>query len=67
MRVLVKVAYAGVNPIDVKTRAGLGWAAEHNKNHLPWALGYDLAGTVIKQGQGSHKFNLNDGVAGKRC
>ncbi len=25
--VLVKVAYAGINPIDVKTRAGLGWAA----------------------------------------
>lgn len=29
--VLLKVAYAGVNPIDVKTRAGLGWAAQHNK------------------------------------
>ena len=28
--VLVKVAFAGVNPIDVKTRAGLGWAASQN-------------------------------------
>lgn len=62
--VLVKIAYAGVNPIDVKTRAGIGWAAEHNKNSLPWTPGYDISGTVLKQGAGSHKFNLNDMVAG---
>ncbi|MGL4829598.1 MAG: NADP-dependent oxidoreductase, partial [Vibrio sp.] len=34
--VLVKVAFASVNPIDVKTRAGLGWAASQNKDKLPW-------------------------------
>lgn len=62
--VLVKVAYSGVNPIDVKTRAGIGWAAEHNKNNLPWTLGYDISGVVIKQGIGSKKFNLNDTVSG---
>ncbi|MFV0574543.1 MAG: NADP-dependent oxidoreductase [Vibrio sp.] len=62
--VLVKVAYASVNPIDVKTRAGLGWAAQHNKNNLPWTPGYDISGMVLKQGQGCHKFNLNDMVAG---
>lgn len=62
--VLVKVSYAGVNPIDVKTRAGLGWAAQHNKNNLPWTPGYDISGVVVKQGDGSHKFNLNDMVAG---
>ncbi|MFH0265813.1 NADP-dependent oxidoreductase [Vibrio rumoiensis] len=62
--VLVKVSYAGVNPIDVKTRAGLGWAAQHNKNNLPWTPGYDISGMIIKQGVGSHKFNLNDMVAG---
>ena len=37
--VLVKVAFAGVNPIDVKTRAGLGWAASENKDNLPWVPG----------------------------
>ncbi|MCF7353962.1 NADP-dependent oxidoreductase [Vibrio sp. CK2-1] len=62
--VLVKVSYAGVNPIDVKTRAGLGWAAQHNKNNLPWTPGYDIAGVVLKQGEGSRKFNLNDMVTG---
>ncbi|WP_027697626.1 NADP-dependent oxidoreductase [Vibrio litoralis] len=62
--VLVKVSYAGVNPIDVKTRAGLGWAAQHNKNNLPWTPGYDISGVVLKQGEGSLKFNLNDMVTG---
>ncbi|WP_105900900.1 NADP-dependent oxidoreductase [Vibrio gangliei] len=62
--VLIKVSYAGINPIDVKTRAGLGWAAQHNKNNLPWTPGYDVSGVVVKQGEGSKKFNLNDMVAG---
>lgn len=62
--VLIKVAFAAVNPIDVKTRAGLGWAAQHNKNNLPWSPGYDVSGSVIKQGSGSQKFNLNDTVSG---
>lgn len=44
--VLVKVAFAAVNPIDVKTRAGLGWAAAQNKDKLPWVPGYDISGTV---------------------
>lgn len=29
--VLVKVSFSGINPIDVKTRAGLGWAAAQTK------------------------------------
>ncbi len=44
--ILVKVIAAGVNPIDCKTRAGLGWAAEQNKSRLPWVPGYDMAGIV---------------------
>ncbi|WP_153447582.1 NADP-dependent oxidoreductase [Vibrio algicola] len=62
--VLVKVAFAAVNPIDVKTRAGLGWAAQHNKNNLPWVPGYDVSGSIVKQGAGCLKFNLNDNVSG---
>lgn len=62
--VLVEVAFAGVNPIDVKTRAGLGWAAEKNKDSLPWVPGYDISGKIIKVGQESSRFNINDNVAG---
>ncbi|HCI31315.1 MAG TPA: hypothetical protein DFH98_07660, partial [Psychrobacter sp.] len=28
-QVLVKVAYAGINPVDYKTRQGKGWGAEN--------------------------------------
>ncbi len=45
--VLVKVFFSGVNPIDVKTRAGLGWAAAQNKDKLPWVPGYDISGEVV--------------------
>ncbi|EDP57269.1 NADP-dependent oxidoreductase [Vibrio sp. AND4] len=62
--VLVKVAYSGVNPIDVKTRAGLGWAATQNKNNLPWVPGYDIAGHVVLCGKGTSRFSEGDKVAG---
>ncbi|MGL5429769.1 MAG: NADP-dependent oxidoreductase [Vibrio sp.] len=62
--VLVKVAFASINPIDVKTRAGLGWAAAQNKDRLPWTPGYDIAGRVIALGDGARRFNLRDNVAG---
>ncbi|MDA0150004.1 NADP-dependent oxidoreductase [Vibrio sp. LaRot3] len=62
--VVVKVAFAGVNPIDVKTRAGLGWAAAQNKDNLPWALGYDIAGEVLTTGAGVEKLEAGDKVAG---
>ena len=62
--VLVKVAYAGVNPIDVKTRAGIGWAAEQNKDNLPWVPGYDISGQVVKAGRNAELFNIGANVAG---
>ncbi|MFC3024780.1 NADP-dependent oxidoreductase [Vibrio zhugei] len=62
--VLVKVAFASVNPIDVKTRAGLGWAAEQNKDHLPWVPGYDISGKVEAFGEGAQRFVKGDNVAG---
>ncbi|NMS24502.1 alcohol dehydrogenase catalytic domain-containing protein, partial [Vibrio parahaemolyticus] len=54
--VLVKVAFSGVNPIDVKTRAGLGWAAAQNKDNLPWVPGYDVSGKVRACGEGASRF-----------
>lgn len=62
--VLVKVAFAGVNPIDVKTRAGLGWAAAQNKDKLPWVPGYDISGQVVELGEDNRRFQIGDNVAG---
>ncbi|MGD1451113.1 NADP-dependent oxidoreductase [Vibrio harveyi] len=62
--VLVKVAYSGVNPIDVKTRAGLGWAATQNKDNLPWVPGYDISGKVVSCGEDTSRFQEGDEVAG---
>lgn len=45
--VLIRVAGAGVNPIDWKTRKGLGFAARQIEAHLPWTPGYDVAGEVV--------------------
>jgi NADPH2:quinone reductase len=62
--VVVEVAFAGVNPIDVKTRAGLGWAAEQNGDKLPWVPGYDIAGKVIAVGDSVTELEIGDNVAG---
>ncbi|KLN65360.1 NADP-dependent oxidoreductase [Vibrio sp. VPAP30] len=62
--VLVKVHFSGVNPIDVKTRAGLGWAASENKDNLPWVPGYDISGQVISLGEQTERFSIGDNVAG---
>ncbi|MBA5764581.1 NADP-dependent oxidoreductase [Vibrio sp. 404] len=62
--VVIKVAFAGVNPIDVKTRAGLGWAAAQNRENLPWVLGYDVSGSVYRCGEGVEALEVGDKVAG---
>ncbi|MCG9624452.1 NADP-dependent oxidoreductase [Vibrio mediterranei] len=62
--VLVKVAYAGINPIDVKTRAGLGWAAAENKDNLPWVPGYDISGSIAGLGEGAQAFEVGQEVVG---
>ena len=48
--VLVRVTAAGLNPIDWKTRRGLGFAARQIEQHLPWTPGYDMAGEVVAAG-----------------
>lgn len=49
-QVLVRVHGAGLNPIDWKTRKGLGFAARQIENSLPWTPGYDVAGEVVGVG-----------------
>ena len=47
-QVLIRVHGAGLNPIDWKTRKGLGFAARQIEHSLPWTPGYDVAGEVIE-------------------
>ncbi|HAS6259709.1 TPA: NADP-dependent oxidoreductase [Vibrio vulnificus] len=63
-QVVIKVYFSGINPIDVKTRAGLGWAAAQNKDKLPWVPGYDISGKVINCGKNAERFVIGDTVAG---
>src|SRR5580658_3971114 len=58
--VLVRVAAAGVNPIDYKRRAGL--TKDFYPIHFPGLIGVDMAGTVIKLGQGVEGFSVGDRV-----
>jgi NADPH2:quinone reductase len=62
--VRVRICFAGVNPIDAKTRAGLGWAAAQNKDKLPWTPGYDVAGVIEKVGPGVTTLAEGDQVCG---
>ena len=45
--VLIRIHGAGLNPIDWKTRRGLGFVASQIENSLPWTPGYDAAGEVV--------------------
>jgi NADPH:quinone reductase-like Zn-dependent oxidoreductase len=60
-QVLVRVAAAGLNPLDTKIRAG---AAAHARHPLPAVLGIDLAGTVVAVAAGVAGFRVGDEVFG---
>src|SRR5271165_6668240 len=58
--VLVRVAATSVNPIDYKRRAGL--TQDFYPIKFPGLIGVDLAGTVVKLGQGVERFSVGDQV-----
>ena len=65
-QVLVKIAYAGINPVDYKTRQGKGWGADNIRkekfdNDQPAILGFDMAGEVVKSNSG--QFSESEQVA----
>jgi NADPH:quinone reductase-like Zn-dependent oxidoreductase len=60
--VLVRVVTAGVNPIDVKTRAGRGVAAAIGS--FPAVLGNDFAGVVETVPYAAHPLQPGDRVYG---
>src|SRR5580700_2948327 len=58
--VLVRLAAAGVNPIDYKRRAGL--TKDFYPLHFPGLIGVDMSGTVVKIGPAVEGFSLGDQV-----
>ena len=60
--VLVRVHAAGVNPVDVKTRAGRGMAGV--LGDPPFILGWDVSGVVEAVGHGVHTVAVGDEVFG---
>ena len=57
--VLVRVAAAGVNPVDWKVRAGGGFLGQP-----PFTVGWDVAGVVEELGRGVTRFAVGDRVFG---
>ncbi|MFE4513113.1 NADP-dependent oxidoreductase [Kitasatospora sp. NPDC056783] len=57
---LVRVAAAGVNPVDLQTRTGLH--AGHSALQPPMILGWDVAGTVVAVGDDVTAFRPGDRV-----
>lgn len=63
-QVLVKNLATSINPIDYKTRQGIGWAAQQNANNLPMILGYDVIGEVVAIGDDVTDFAVGESVIG---
>jgi NADPH:quinone reductase len=59
-QLLIKVAYAGVNPADWKNRQGL--LAAYRPYYFPYIIGFDASGTVAALGAGVSGFAIGDRV-----
>jgi NADPH:quinone reductase-like Zn-dependent oxidoreductase len=59
--VLVKVAFAGLNPVDWKARAGGAYAGMLGEP--PFTVGWDLAGTVTAIGSAVTSVSIGERVA----
>ena len=60
-QVLVQIKASGVNPLDLKIRAG---KADHARQPLPAILGIDMAGVVESVGEGVTAWRPGDEVYG---
>jgi NADPH:quinone reductase len=58
--ILIRVAYAGVNPVDWKIREGMLEGLFPHR--FPLILGWDAAGTVAALGTGAAGFRVGDNV-----
>src|SRR3954452_16968463 len=57
-RVVVRVAAAGVNPVDATNRADPSWSGIEP----PYVVGYEFAGWIEEVGAGVAKFARGDAV-----
>lgn len=60
--VQVEVHFAGVNPVDAKTRVGTSAAVA--MDGFPFRVGWDVSGVVSKLGAGVTRFAVGDRVFG---
>lgn len=61
--VLIQTKAIGINPVDVRTRAGSAMAPYLEK-HMPLILGWDVSGIVLKIGENVKDLNVGDEVFG---
>lgn len=61
--VLIRVEAISLNPVDAKTRKGMGLAPRLEKES-PIILGWDIAGIVVQKGTGVTEFKPGDEVFG---
>lgn len=59
-QVVVRVAYAGVNPADWKAREG--WLSRYFQYQFPFVVGFDAAGIVAAIGEGVTGLAVGDRV-----
>ena len=58
--VLIRVAYASVNPADWKCREG--WLAQFFQYKFPFVVGFDAAGVIAGLGEGVTQYEIGDRV-----
>jgi NADPH:quinone reductase-like Zn-dependent oxidoreductase len=58
--IVVRVAYAGVNPADWKCREG--WLSQFFAYQFPFVIGFDAAGIVSAVGEGVTDYEIGDRV-----
>ena len=63
-QVMIRVISSSVNPIDIKTRQGLGYVAAQKAPGAFLPLGYDVYGEVIAVAEESSSFAVGDEVIG---
>src|SRR4051812_10380116 len=58
--VVIKVAYASVNPADWKCVDG--WLSQYFEYKFPFVVGFDAAGVIAEVGEGVTGFKVGDRV-----
>jgi NADPH:quinone reductase len=60
--VVVKIAAAGVNFLDIYYRSGFHWGGHHQRS-LPYVPGAEAAGTIVELGANVSEFKVGERVA----